>query len=195
MIRLAKPSTDLLRRFLDEQAGQPHSYGSVGATAAVPPAGFVVDRTRACLGAGEHVFAAAKEALRHWRQFQLGWVEPWPACVPLVPGESVAIVARIGPVYWLNSCRIVYVVHEHGPVERFGFAYGTLPGHAERGEEQFFVEWNRVDDGVWFDILAFSRPNHVLTKLGYPVVRLLQKRFAREAVAAMRRATENLHAS
>ncbi len=54
-------------------------------------------------------------------------------------------------------------------MSRFGFAYGTLPGHVESGEERFLVEWDRGDDAVWYDILAFSRPNHVLTRLGYPV--------------------------
>ncbi|MGD9647242.1 MAG: DUF1990 family protein [Pirellulales bacterium] len=190
MIRLGKPTNELQRRFLDEQAARPYSYDAVGATASQPPAGYVVDHNRACLGAGEQQFAAAKAALRQWRQFQLGWVEPWPLDVRLVPGECVAIIAHLGPVYWLNACRLVYAVDERGPVERFGFAYGTLPDHAERGEERFVVEWNRADDQVWFDILAFSRPNHSLSWLGYPVVRRLQKRFAREALAAMQRAVE-----
>ena len=67
-------------------------------------------------------------------------------------------------------------------------AYRTLPGHVESGEERFLAEWDRGDDGVWYDILAFSRPNHVLTRLGYPVVRRLQKRFGRDSAAAMLRA-------
>ena len=75
-----------------------------------------------------------------------------------------------------------------GPIGKFGFAYGTLPGHVESGEERFLVEWDRGDDGVWYDILAFSRPNHILTRLGYPVVRRLQKRFGRDSAASMLRA-------
>lgn len=194
MIRFTKPSVDMLRRFLDEQKLLKHTYEAVGATRGESwvdnvPAGFDVDHTRACLGAGAQTWLAAKNALRGWRQFQLGWVEPSPSDVPLLPGNVVSIVARLGPVYWLNACRIVDAIDERGPVERFGFAYGTLPGHAERGEERFLVEWHHMDDSVWFDILAFSRPRHWLARLGYPVVRLLQKRFARDAVASMRRAT------
>ncbi len=83
---------------------------------------------------------------------------------------------------------IVYVVDESGPTNRFGFACGTLPGHVESGEERFLVEWDDADDAVWYDILAFSRPNHVLTRLGYPVVRRLQRRFGRDSAAAMRKA-------
>jgi uncharacterized protein (UPF0548 family) len=76
-------------------------------------------------------------------------------------------------------------VDETGPVSRFGFAYGTLPDHAGTGEERFLIEWNREDNSVWYDILAFSRPNHFLTRLGYPLVRRTQKRFGRESAAAM----------
>src|SRR5262249_51861973 len=82
----------------------------------------------------------------------------------------------------------VYVVDDEGPVQRFGFAYGTLPGHAESGEERFTVEGHEQDDAVWYDILAFSRPQQLLARWGYPFARRLQKRFARDAAAAMRRA-------
>jgi uncharacterized protein (UPF0548 family) len=75
-----------------------------------------------------------------------------------------------------------------GAGQRFGFAYGTLPGHAESGEERFTVEWHEADGAVWYDILAFSRPRRLLARLGYPLARRLQKRFARDSAAAMRRA-------
>jgi uncharacterized protein (UPF0548 family) len=103
----------------------------------------------------------------------------------------VAIVARAIGLWWLNACRIVYVVDETGPITRFGFAYGTLPGHAGSGEERFLIEWNKADNSVWYDILAFSRPWHVLTKIGYPMVRRAQKRFGRESSAAMKRAVQS----
>ena len=77
---------------------------------------------------------------------------------------------------------------EQGPISKYGFAYGTLPGHVESGEECFLIEWNHADDGVYYDILAFSKPNHFLTRLGYPVVRRMQKRFGRDSAAAMQKA-------
>ena len=70
-----------------------------------------------------------------------------------------------------------------------------LPGHVESGEERFQVEWNRSDDTVWYDILAFSRPNHVLTRLGYPIVRRIQKKFARDSATAMQLAVKRLSGS
>ena len=74
---------------------------------------------------------------------------------------------------------------------KFGFAYGTLPGHVESGEERFLIEWDRETDKVWYDILAFSRPNHFLTRLGYPLVRRTQKRFGRDSAASMFRAVNS----
>ena len=58
----------------------------------------------------------------------------------------------------------------------------------ERGEERFRVEWHHADDSVWYDILAFSRPNQMVARVGYPIVRFLQKRFATDSKAAMCRA-------
>jgi hypothetical protein len=102
----------------------------------------------------------------------------------------VAVIARAIGLWWLNACRIVYVVDESESVRRFGFVYGTLPDHAGTGEERFLIEWDRDDDSVWYDILAFSRPNQFLTRLGYPLVRRTQKRFGRESAAVMLRAAE-----
>ena len=191
MLSLRKPSADALRRFLAAQRDLPFTYGAVGATAGTPPAGYAVDRTRIRLGEGEPVFRSAVAALKRWEQFNLGWVEAWPPDTPIQTGEVVAVMGRAVGVWWLNACRVVYVVDEAGPISKFGFGYGTLPGHVESGEERFLVEWDRGDDAVWYDILAFSRPNRVLTRLGYPVVRRLQKRFGRDSAASMLRAVRS----
>ena len=188
MLSLRKPSAESLRRFLTEQAVLDFSYSAVGATATTPPAGYAVDRTRIKLGEGEAVFHSAKTALQRWEQFRLGWVEAWSPDTPIKTGEVVAVMGRAIGLWWLNSARIVYVVDESGPISKFGFAYGTLPGHVESGEERFLIEWNRADASVWYDILAFSRPNHFLTWLGFPVVRRTQRRFGRDSAAALFRA-------
>jgi len=188
MLSLRKPTDEAIRRFLTEQARLDLTYSAVGATATTPPIGYVVDHTRIKLGEGGAVFEAAKAALESWRQFDLGWVEAWPPETPIRAGEVVAVVARAIGLWWLNACRIVYAADEVGPVTRFGFAYGTLPAHAGSGEERFLIEWDHHDDGVWYDVLAFSRPRHFLARLGYPMVRRTQMRFGRESAAAMVRA-------
>lgn len=188
MLSFRRPTADTIRAFLAAQARLNLTYAPVGATATKPPAGYVVDHTRIKLGGGEKVFAAAKTGLERWQQFRLGWLEATPEDTPIKEGQVVAILARSIGLWWLNACRIVAVISGDGPVKRFGFGYGTLPDHAGSGEERFLVEWDREDDSVWYDILAFSRPQHFLARLGYPVVRLTQKRFRRESAAAMRRA-------
>ena len=188
MLSLRKPSVESIRRFLMAQAKLQFTYSAVGATATTSPADFVVDHTRIKLGEGEPVFDSARAALQRWDQFRLGWVESWLPETPIQSGEVVAVLGRVIGWWWLNSCRIVYVVDESGPISKFGFAYGTLPGHVESGEERFLIEWDRGDNSVWYDILAFSRPNHFLTRLGYPVVRRTQKRFGRDSAAAMLKA-------
>jgi uncharacterized protein (UPF0548 family) len=144
-----------------------------------------VDHTRVELGRGEQVFTAARAALERWQHFRLGWVETWPPSAPLRVGQVVAVLARSLGLWWLNACRIIAVTVEEGPVWRFGFTYGTLPDHAESGEERFLIEWDRATDKVYYDILAFSRPRQVLARLGYFWTRRLQKRFARDSAAAM----------
>jgi uncharacterized protein (UPF0548 family) len=187
MLFLRRPTAEAIRAFLAAQARLDLTYSAVGATTTNPPTGYVVDHTRIRLGAGEKVFAAAKAALERWQQFRLGWLEASPEDTPIKEGQVVAILARSIGLWWLNACRIVIVVDEDGPVKRFGFAYGTLPDHAGSGEERFLVEWDREDDSVWYDILAFSRPRHFLARLGYPWVRRVQKKFGRESAAVMRR--------
>ena len=187
-LHLQKPSSEVLDRFLANQADLDFNYSAVGATGTTPPTGFTVDRTRIELGRGEEVFGAARDALHRWQQFRLGWVDVWSPETPLEVGRVVAILGWAVGFWWLNSCRIVYTVNESGPTTKFGFAYGTLPGHVESGEERFLIEWDRTTDLVAYDILAFSKPNHVLTRLGYPFVRRSQKRFGRDSAASMFRA-------
>jgi uncharacterized protein (UPF0548 family) len=179
-----KPSIAAINDYLAVQGKQPFSYTEVGGTRTGPPAGFVVDRTRFKLGSGEATFLAAKKALTRWEQFHLSWMEICFPETPIEPGRCVAILARVPGMWSLNACRIIYVEDD---AVRFGYAYGTLPDHAARGEERFRVEWDRSDDAVWFDIVAFSRPSQILTKLGYPFMRRQQRRFGRDASAAMQR--------
>jgi uncharacterized protein (UPF0548 family) len=157
----------------------------VGATKNKPPEGFTVDHNRAQLGRGLQRYERAIEALKNWRQFDLGWVSIVPRGVPLEVGSTVAVKARAFGSWSLSAARVVYVVDDDGPVARFGFAYGTLPEHVECGEERFIVRWNRDDDSVWYDIVAFSKPRHPLVRLSFPLARMLQKRFARESLQKM----------
>jgi uncharacterized protein (UPF0548 family) len=187
MLLLTRPSFATIRQFIVEQSEKNFSYVEVGASRSLLPKDYVIDHRRIHLGEGEHTFVAACEALRRWEMFSLGWVQLcWPE-TPIAAGSTVAVLAQVSGVWWLNAARIVYVLDEP---RRFGFAYGTLPDHLERGEERFVIEC-REDDSVWYDLLAFSKPSHWLVKLGYPMTRLMQKRFGRHSLEAMARAAQN----
>lgn len=188
MLSIRRPTPASVQDFLATQAKLSLTYAAVGSSLRTPPAGYVVDHTRVRLGAGERAFDAARAALAHWEHFRLGWLEAIPNDTPIERGQVVGILARSLGVWSLNACRIVAVIDEDGSVKRFGFSYGTLPGHMESGEERFLIEWQREEDGVWYDILAFSRPRHFLARLSYPWMRRMQKRFGQESAAAMCRA-------
>lgn len=185
MWRLSRPGTDAVHQHIQHQRRLPFSYDAVGWTrdGRAPP-GFDRDHNRERLGTGRAAFAAACDAIRSWRMFPapLAWIEP--AGVPIAEGEVVGMIAHAVGLWWLNAARIVYVIDEP---RRFGFAYGTLPGHVERGEERFSVEW-LDDDTVWYDLLAFSRPRYWGARLAKPVARRLQRRFVRLSKAVMRAA-------
>ena len=191
LFRLPAPSEDEIRCFVAKQKDSDFSYPEVGASATTPPLGYNIDHSRIELGKGEDTWQRATEAIRAWRMFTLPWVTlHWPTA-PILVGTDVAVSVHHFGFYSLNACRIVYVVDEQGPMKRFGFAYGTLVEHAESGEERFTIEWNRNNDEVWYDILAFSRPRQMLARLGYPLSRLLQKRFAEGSKAAMLQAARD----
>ncbi len=185
MFMLREPSEAAVRRFISSQKGLPFSYKEVGASREGAPPGYVVDRYRVKLGEGPEAYERAREALIAWRQFDLGWVRLFPPGAPIEVGTTVVVLARHYGFWSLNPARIAYLIEESGERERFGFGYGTLPGHGERGEERFAVEWRREDGSVHYDVLAFSRPKHPLAWLGYPFARLLQRRFARDSKRAM----------
>lgn len=195
MFLMSVPSAETVRDFLDSERDLPFSYDEVGitqeyATRDDAPPGYTADRYHILLGEGADTFEKAKNALRSWGQFELEWVELLPRKAPIEPGVTVAVIARHYGFISLNSARIVHIVEDHGPVERYGFAYGTLPGHAEKGEERFTIEWDRENGAVFYNVLAFSQPAHPLARLGAPFARRLQNRFARDSVRAMDSATK-----
>ena len=207
MFTFSEPSDREIAKYISSQAKLPFSYPEVGATKSglsastsdpgaansTVAAGYTLDHNRVQLGHGGEIYRRAVEALKQWRQFELGWVELPPHGVKVETGAVVAVKAHAGGLWSLNACRVVYVIDE---AERagaqtdqprsFGFAYGTLPDHIERGEERFLIEWQPNDDSVWYDILAFSRPRHPLVRVGFRYARMLQKRFARDSLAVMK---------
>ncbi|MCS5720304.1 DUF1990 domain-containing protein [Herbiconiux sp. CPCC 205763] len=101
---------------------------------------------------------------------------------PLVSaGTTAELTVRAFGLRFRAPIRVVYLVNEPG---RIGFAYGTLPGHPESGEESFVVE-HLSDDSVWIVVRAFSRPSTWFYRLGLPVLRIVQARATRRYLRAL----------
>ena len=180
-----RPSEEEIRRFISKQKVSRFSYAQVGASATTIPTGYNIDRNRIQLGRGEITWQRAVQAIRTWQVFRMPWVSLyWPSAA-IQPGTNIAVSVQHFGFYSLNASRVVYVVDEDGLIQRFGFAHGTLTEHAESGEERFTVEWDKKEDSVWYDILAFSRPRQMLARLGYPLSRSFQKKFVEGSKLAM----------
>jgi uncharacterized protein (UPF0548 family) len=192
MYLFKRPSDERISAFIDSQSRFELTYSSMGATRnGDHPSGFLVDHNRIQLGSGQATFVAAKRALGEWQQFRFEWIELHRPDADPALDQTVGVLARALGLWVLNACRVVYVIEDEEPLRRFAFAYGTLPEHAESGEERFQVEWHPQDDSVWYDILAFSRPNQLFARLAYPYVRHKQKQFARDSMRAMKTVVTN----
>lgn len=193
MFSLTKPSLSQIADFIAATEHLGFSYSNQGATKSEELsdrvlARYNVDQNRIVIGRGQSDWETAKTAIRSWRMFDISWVEICRPLTPIRKGENAAILIRHFGFYSLNAARIVYTIDEPN---RFGFAYGTLEDHGESGEERFLVDMDAVSGEVSYDLLAFSTPNHLLARLGYPLTRLLQKRFAENSKAAMCRAMQS----
>ena len=142
----APPTAQTIARFRTTQEQAGFSYPEVGATLSANfPSSYTEDHRRTFLGTGDDIFRAACDALDNWRMSDLPWLQIHAGGVVHM-GQTVIIVARVGFVWCLNAARVVYRVDEsYDAMRRYGFAYGTLPAHVERGEEIFQITQNRAD--------------------------------------------------
>ncbi|MBF6215488.1 DUF1990 domain-containing protein [Nocardia puris] len=158
------------------------TYSEVGATAGTAPAGYHRFRLRRRIGHGRELFERAGAEILTYRM-QKGTNIFDKADTPVAePGTGLTVRLGVGPVAIVAPCRVVYVLEEEN---RRGFAYGTLPGHPESGEELFAVEYDPADDSVYGLVTAFSRPAAWYTRLGGPVVRAIQRFIAGRYIATL----------
>jgi uncharacterized protein (UPF0548 family) len=169
---------ELLRR---ARQGAP-TYDHVGST--LDPLRYDAPAVRSFhvdVGRGDATFAAARTPLQTWvPQRGLG-AEVTPADQRVTLDETVLVVLRRGPIFLIAPNRVVVVVDES---RRFTFAYGTLPGHPERGEESFTVEW-RPDDTVRATIRVQARPATLAARVAGPLGGWLQRAALRRYLRAI----------
>ncbi|MFD3873274.1 DUF1990 family protein [Streptomyces sp. NPDC058623] len=151
------------------------NYPDRGATLRRPlPDGYHHLHHRARVGHGREVFEAAGRAVSEFAMHRATGARV-RTDGPAAPGVRVEIGLGVGPLRVTVPCEVIWV--PDAP-DRAGFAYGTLTGHPESGEESFLVEL--AEDGtVWFEVTAFSRPAVRYTRLAGPLVPVLQRGYAR----------------
>jgi len=163
---------------LEALARLPLTYSEVGATAAgqLPP-GYDHLSATTQIGTGDERFEAAADAVMHWGM-QRGAGLRVHASSDIAVVSAVVVVKMMG--FLRAPCRVVYVIDE--PHVR-GWAYGTLPGHPESGEERFAVRRDPNTSAVYAEVSAFSRPAAWWSKAGGPFVavaqRIIAKRYLR----------------
>ena len=144
------------------------TYAEVGATAGPLPAGYHHVQRSAVIGYGRHRFQEAADKGMRWGMLRGAGLRVEATTAVAAVGSQV--IVHLGPVR--APCRVVYVVDEP---DRRGFAYGTLPGHAESGEERFVVRYHPATDEVFAEVTAFSRHATWWSRLGSPVTSVAQR--------------------
>jgi uncharacterized protein (UPF0548 family) len=184
-VRVVRPSDAMAMKqwMAGLQAADP-TYSDLGATlVGGRPEGFNHDHYEVELGKGLESFERAVRGLKAWEAHHLPGIRIFPANEAIRQGASVVITLGLPFIALVAPCRIVGVIDEE---TRWGFAYGTLPGHPEQGEEAFIVSIS-PDETVRFEISAFSRPAGLLVRMSGPLGRNLQRVGAKGYLRALQR--------
>ncbi|KAA9107956.1 DUF1990 family protein [Microbacterium rhizomatis] len=157
------------------------TYPEVGATGGELPAGYHHLRVERVVGHGWEEFERAADDLFSGAVQRRAGAIVRLSEVPLRKGTQVQMRLRLGPLTFKIPCVVVWA--ERTPAY-CGFAYGTLPGHPERGEERFELHLTPSGE-VIFRIVAFSVSARWFTRLGGPVARRVQSRMTDRYLRAL----------
>ena len=155
------------------------TYAETGATRHLPlPPGYGHVHRDVSIGHAYDAFIRAADGLLTWEMHRRSGLAVTASAARAVTG-AVVILHVAGLTI---PCRVVYTADT--AVTR-GFAYGTLPGHPECGEEAFLISL-AADGDVRARIRAFSRPASLLARAGGPLTRLVQQHVTNRYVRALR---------
>jgi uncharacterized protein (UPF0548 family) len=176
-----------MNKLLEDLEKAEPTYKDIGATlAGKRPDGFHHDRFEVVLGHGPAMFQRAVTGLKTWEAHRLPGMRVFPDHREIHTGATVVITVGTPIAALAAPCRIVGVIDGQ---TRWGFAYGTLPGHPEQGEESFAVSVS-PDQAVRFEIEAFSRPGDPLVRLSGPIGRGIQRGGTGAYLRALKRFVE-----
>jgi uncharacterized protein (UPF0548 family) len=172
---------------LHRLAAAPFTYPDVGATEEGElPAGYVHGRREGVVGHGRADFERAVAAVFDWRMQRGVGLRVRATGSPREPGTVVVLTLGLSRLGYDIPCRVVW---SRTDGDEQGFAYGSLPGHPESGEESFLVTL-RPDGDVTFTTRVFSRLASPLARLGGPVSRTVQFAAITRYVTSVRRAVQ-----
>jgi uncharacterized protein (UPF0548 family) len=113
---------------------------------------------------------------------------------PVEVGDAVGARYHIAPgLDLVFASRVVDVfdaVDVERNLQRAGFTYRTLAGHPELGEETFSVEKDLESGAVTVALRSWSRPGHLLTRIGWRIARRIQVGASRDALAHLEHAAQ-----
>lgn len=147
------------------------TYAEVGASLSELPDGYRHLRVSRALGRGEDTFERAAQRLLTWQLHESAGIRVQVTDTTARVGAVCRLGIGVGPLRLWAPCRVVAVVDEP---RAQGFAYGTLPGHPEQGEEFFLLERD-ADDRVILRLYAFSRPGTWWTAFARPLSEQVQE--------------------
>uniref|UniRef100_A0A6P6GFE3 UPF0548 protein At2g17695-like isoform X1 n=1 Tax=Ziziphus jujuba TaxID=326968 RepID=A0A6P6GFE3_ZIZJJ len=147
--------------------------------------GFALNHARVLVGSGIEAYEKGKNALQAWRHFGLNWAFVDPK-TPVQNGAKFCVCVKEFLPWVMMPLKVVYVDEKSTKQSKASFCFGsgTLQGHLLAGEERFSIELDE-NDQVWYEILSFSKPAHVLSFIGYPYVMLRQKYFSHQSTNAV----------
>lgn len=199
-------ATPRAQRALADLAGRPLNFDPAQLAGAGPQTGWRVDDYRRPLPSeppGEPVAGASFEIARRLMS-EYAFADPAIIRAVFDPASALAnrnmlLQVHFGPLRFFLGCRVGAIVDETRAVDGrdvriWGWSYGTLAGHFERGRMDFAV-WKWLDAGsVEFRIHVVSRRaggGNPLVRLGVRLVgRREQVRFARRACERMQELVE-----
>jgi uncharacterized protein (UPF0548 family) len=163
----------------------PLTYDAVGtACSGRVPEGFRGAHRSAVVGSGRADFERASAAVFGWRAQRAVGLRVRATGPSTEPGTVVVLTAGFRRLGYDLPCRVVWARTEG---DERGFAYGTLPGHPESGEECFLVRLG-PDGEVRYEIRVFFRLASPLARLGGPASLLLQRLATDRYARAIRQA-------
>lgn len=147
-----------------------------------PSPGFRRFERTVVIGHGDDCWNRATHDVLRWVVKTRSGFSVEPAESHLVrEGAELTLIARVGPLRIREPIRVVAVVQE---AARYGFAYGTRPGHPVSGEEAFIV--HRTPEGtVSLTLRSLTRPGRGRWRLLYPAVLVAQRIYRRRYLRSL----------